>query len=202
MINTIIFDWGGVLIDNPAEDLINYCANKINADPKELKNIFKEYEKEFQKGHISEKELWKRICDKLNLRLPSLKDSLWKEAVKEVFREKPQIFSLIKKLKDKGYSLGVLSNTEIPTVEHFFEKKYDEYFDSMTFSCVEKTVKPEKKIYEIALKKLCARPEESIFIDDKPEYIEGAKKVGINGIVFKDIEGLLKELALYSVRID
>jgi hypothetical protein len=29
-IKTIAFDWGGVLIDNPAEAIVSYCANKLN----------------------------------------------------------------------------------------------------------------------------------------------------------------------------
>ena len=29
MIKAIIFDWGGVLIDNPANGLMEYCANSL-----------------------------------------------------------------------------------------------------------------------------------------------------------------------------
>ena len=98
--------------------------------------------------------------------------------------------------------IGFLSNTEIPTMEYFFENDYKKYFDATTFSCAEKTVKPEERIYNLTLKKLDVQPNESIFIDDKLDYIEGAKKVGMNGIVFKTPEQLVKELVSFSIDID
>ena len=201
MIKAIIFDWGGVLIDNPADGLMEYCADSLNVDVNTLKNIFSKYESIFQKGEISEEELWNEICTKLNIKKPTVK-SLWKDAVKSVFKDKVQIYNLIPFLKKEGYLIGFLSNTEIPTMEYFFENDYKKYFDVTTFSCAEKTVKPEEKIYNLTLKKLNIRPEESIFIDDKPDYINGAKKVSMNGIVFKTPEQLVKELASFSVDID
>ena len=201
MIKAIIFDWGGVLIDNPADGLMEYCANFLNVGKKSLKDIFSQYESIFQKGEISENELWNKICTELNIKKPSI-NSLWKDAVKHVFNDKIQVYNLIQLLKKEGYQIGFLSNTEIPTMNYFFENGYDKYFDVTIFSCAENTVKPEEKIYLLTLKKLNLKPSQSIFIDDKSEYIEGAKKVGINGIVFKTPQQLVKELALFSINID
>jgi len=201
MIKAIIFDWCGVLIDKLGDDLIKYCADSLKVDVNILKNIFSKYELTFRKGEISEEKMWNKICTELNIKKPIVK-SLWKNAVKSVFNDKVQIHNLILLLKKEGYLIGFLSNTEIPTMEYFFENGYEKYFDVTTFSCAENTVKPEEKIYNLTLKKLNIRPEESIFIDDKPDYIDGAKKVGMNGIVFKSPEQLVKELAYYSINID
>jgi len=198
MIKAIIFDWGGVLIDNPASGLMEYCANSLSVDINILKNIFSKYESIFQKGNISENELWNKICTELKIKKP-VTNSLWKDAVKHVFNDKIEVYNLVKILKKQGYKIGFLSNSEIPTMNYFFEKEYNTYFDVITFSCAENTIKPEKKIYIITLNKLEVKPEESIFIDDKSDYISGAKKVGINGIIFKTPEKLVKELALYNV---
>ena len=201
MIKAIIFDWGGVLIDNPADGLMEYCADSLKVDVSILKNIFSKYELIFQKGEISEEELWNKICTELNIKKPTVK-SLWKDAVKSVFKDKVQIYNLIPLLKKEGYLIGFLSNTEIPAMEYFFENDYKKYFDVTTFSCVENTVKPEEKIYNLTLKRIDVKPEQLIFIDDKPEFINGAKKVGMNGIVFKTPEQLIKELASFSINID
>ncbi|MFH0978910.1 MAG: HAD family phosphatase [Candidatus Woesearchaeota archaeon] len=201
MIKAIIFDWGGVLIDNPANGLMEYCAKYLNVDVNRLKNIFSQYESVFQKGEISEKVLWNKVCTELNINKPS-SESLWKKAVKQVFKDKIEVYHLIKLLKKEGYKIGFLSNTEIPAMEYFFEKGYQKFFDVTLFSCAENTVKPEEKIYNLILSKLEVKPEEAIFIDDKLDYIEGAKKVGLNGIVFKTSEQLVKELALYSININ
>jgi len=201
MIKAIVFDWGGVLIDDPVGGLIEYCANSLGINLHVLKDIFSQYQSEFERGLISENELWKVICSDLKIKEPT-SNSLWKDAVRAVFKDKKEIFQIVQNLKKSGYKIGFLSNTEIPTMEYFYDKKYERYFDVAVFSCAEKTVKPEEKIYLIALKKLQVKPQEAIFIDDKPEYIEVAKKVGSNGIVFKTSDQLKKELALFSIDID
>jgi putative hydrolase of the HAD superfamily len=181
MIKTIIFDWGGVLIDQPLEEVIKYCAKVLGVELKLLKTIFSEETDifiEFQKGTILENTLWKEICDKLNINEPK-SDSLWKEAVNNVFLDKKDMYQLLRDLRKNGYKIGFLSNTEIPTMEYFYENKYDKYFDAIVFSCAEKIVKPDSKIYNIILDKLKDKPEEVVFIDDYIENIEGAIQAGI-----------------------
>jgi HAD superfamily hydrolase (TIGR01509 family) len=57
--------------------------------------------------------------------------------------------------------------------------------------------KPNPKIYYAALKRLNAKPEECIFIDDKEKNCEAAIKLGIKSIVFKGTTQLKKELASF-----
>lgn len=80
MIKAIIFDLGGVLIDNPADGFMEYCANSLGIKIEDLRDVFSRYETKFQKGIISENDLWKIICYKLKIKEPS-SDSLWNEAV-------------------------------------------------------------------------------------------------------------------------
>jgi putative hydrolase of the HAD superfamily len=192
-IKAVIFDWGGVLIDNPTEDLMRFCAEALSITPNELKNAFSVYADSFQTGAISEKNLWKNISSELKIPEPE-SPSLWKDAVRAVFREKTEVFELVRKLKDCGCKTGFLSNTEIPAMEYFFEKDYGKHFDSVTFSCAEGVAKPDTAIYLKAAVKLGVKPGEAIFIDDKPEYIDGAVKAGLKGIVFKDCGQLVSSL--------
>ena len=201
MIKAIIFDWGGVLIDNPSNDLMNYCSTSLNVDQNLLEKIFSSYKHAFQKDEITENTLWHKICSELHVKKP-VSRSLWKDAIKNTFKNKQEIFDLISALKEQGYMIGFLSNTEIPAMEYFFENTYDTYFDVTTFSCAEKTRKPEEKIYTVTLEKLNVKPHEALFIDDKPHYIESAKKLGINGIVFENSDQLQEYLSSLSIRIN
>ena len=91
MIKAIVFDWGGVLVDNPTDGLMDYCANALRIDVNLLKGIFSKYETVFQKGEISEDKLWNIICKELNIKTSSVK-SLWKNAVKHVLKDKNKIY--------------------------------------------------------------------------------------------------------------
>jgi 2-haloacid dehalogenase len=52
---------------------------------------------------------------------------------------------------------------------------------------------------------LCSRcdilPEETVFIDDNPKNVEGARAVGLHAILFTDADSLLSELAALGVTI-
>ena len=44
-------------------------------------------------------------------------------------------------------------------------------------------------------------PDEAIFIDNNKEYVDAAEECGIKGILYKNVEGLVKELAKYSIDV-
>lgn len=200
MIKAIYFDWGGVLINDPAPELITYCAEYLKVSEEEFGRVHKKFEPDFQKGKISEDELWEKACFELGVPKPRTR-SLWGDAVRYIFSEKKEVFVLIRSLRRNGYKIGFLSNTEIPAMNFFQEQGY-KVFDSVISSCVEGTRKPGREIYEIALKRLGVKPEEAVFVDDKKENIEGAEKVGMKTVLFKNIEKLKQELISFSVKID
>jgi len=91
--------------------------------------------------------------------------------------------------------IGLLSNAWVDSRKrlgalfHFIE-----IFDVSIFSAEVKARKPEPEIYRIMLEKLDAKAEECIFIDDFPENIEGAKKLGISTILFKDTQETIRKI--------
>jgi FMN phosphatase YigB (HAD superfamily) len=66
--------------------------------------------------------------------------------------------------------------------------------DALIISAEVGVMKPEAKIYQLALEQLGVRPNEAVFVDDFEENIEGCEKVGIKGIHFKDPETALQQL--------
>ena len=194
MIRAIIFDWGGVLIDDIAPFIVTYTANYFNVCRKDLavqidKNIFC-----FDKGVISEDIFWEKVCEAISIQKPHVR-SLWGEAFKAGYSEKQDVLRLIDCLKNKGYKIGLLSNTEIPAVEFFYQSGYTQ-FDAAVFSCQEGICKPKENIYEMVLERLGVEPIEAIFIDDKEENVHGAKNIGLYTILFVNPEQMRKELEL------
>jgi putative hydrolase of the HAD superfamily len=192
-INAVIFDWGGVLIDDPAPALFKYCANVFGVNKEQYIIAFEICMSDFQIGAVTEQQFWANIAKRLNVPQPKI-NSLWIEAFTTAYKPRQEMFSLATRLREAGCKTAILSNTEIPTVELIRKQKYA-VFDVEVFSCIEGTAKPEKEIYSITLDRLGIPAPQAIFIDDKPENIEGAKRAGLQTIFFETIEKVKKELA-------
>ncbi|MDD5458504.1 MAG: HAD family phosphatase [Phycisphaerae bacterium] len=191
-IEAIIFDWGGVLIDNPAQDLINYCANALGVSPQDYKKAQLRVEPAFTAGTISEKNFWRKICSELAVNTPQT-NSLWYEAFKSVYRPRQEMFDLAGRLKNSGFKTALLTNTEMPSMKFFMEQTYTA-FTALTFSCAENVSKPNPSIYKITLEKLNCPAESAVFIDDRPDFIEGAKAVRLKCILYRTFDLLIKDL--------
>ena len=198
-IRAVIFDWGGVLIDDPAPGLVSYCSKKLGVSAEHFAEVHKRHLPEFQKGLITEAEFWQKVCHDLNITTPNTR-SLWGEAFRRVYSPKGKMFDLAAFLKSKSYKTALLSNTEEPAMKYFRELNYH-MFDVVIFSCNERTRKPEGKIYELTLSRLRTKPSEVIFIDDRRDYIDGAEQVGMNAILFQSLVSTLEKLASFSIKI-
>ncbi|MFB3924839.1 MAG: HAD family hydrolase [Syntrophales bacterium] len=198
-IKSVIFDFGGVLIDDPVPGIVRYCADYLKADPDDFRRVCWKYAPEFQKGAVAEDVFWRKICSELGKEQPR-SASLWSEAFESAYSEKEDMFALASFLHGNGYKTGLLSDTEKPSVRFFLSKKYD-MFDVLVFSCVEGEIKPGKRIYEIALQKIGLRPEETIFIDDKSANIRSAIDMNMNGIVFRNPMQVMMDLRSFSIDI-
>ena len=66
-------------------------------------------------------------------------------------------------------------------------------------SCWVGTLKPARRIYEVALAMSQAEPGRSVFIDDRERNLEPARALGMKTIRFTDAQGLRQELAALGV---
>ena len=196
-IDSIIFDWGGVLIDDPRPGLLRYCSEAFVVPLEDYTPVHDSFLDEFHKGKISEERFWLQITGKLGKPMPPAQ-SQWYEAFRSAYVPKQEMFHLASSLHDKDYKTALLSNTELPAVEFFHERDYD-MFDVLVFSCVEGVMKPERRIYEITLERLGSKARQAVFIDDRQDYIAGAKQVGLNAILFEGIDQLKRELTELAV---
>lgn len=199
VIESVIFDWGGVLIEDPRPALMEYCARALGVREADYVEAHSKWATDFQKGLIREDTFWTRICSDLSAPKPQ-RDSLWGEAFRAVYRPKREMFTMVSALHKNGYRTALLSNTEAPAMQFFCELDYD-MFDALVFSCAEGTSKPDMKLYEITMSRLATAPEQAVFIDDKPEFIEGARRLGINTVLFQDPQQTKGDLAKFGVNI-
>lgn len=191
-IETVIFDLGGVLIDHPVAQIIRYCAAKLPADPEALGRVHGKHGPDFQRGIISEREYWRRVCSETGTAEPA-QFSLWGEAFRAAYSEREEIFAQAARLRAGGYRIGLLSDTEAPSAEFFLTRRRD-HFDFLVFSCETGFLKPDERIYRIALDRSGTAPERTVFIDDLPANVQGAERVGMKGILYREPKQLVEAL--------
>jgi HAD superfamily hydrolase (TIGR01509 family) len=85
------------------------------------------------------------------------------------------------------YKLGVLTNVQRTIFEKVAAGRLDS-FDVVIVSSDIKIIKPDPRIFELAITKLGVPAEEILFVDDKAPNVEAAKQLGMHGLVYTDFE--------------
>ena len=92
----------------------------------------------------------------------------------------PDILSTLKELKESGIKLCLVSNADIIDKKYWGISPLKEYFDAVIFSCDVGIVKPDGKIYQLAMDKLNVSAADSIFAGDGgSNELYGAKAAGM-----------------------
>jgi putative hydrolase of the HAD superfamily len=106
-------------------------------------------------------------------------------------------------LKERGLLTAILSNigdAVLKSVEREFD--WIHRFDVLVWSFQLHMAKPDPAIYRHLLKELGTRPEETLFLDDKPVNVEAARALGIHAIEFTTIERLRADLIAAGLDLD
>jgi putative hydrolase of the HAD superfamily len=106
-----------------------------------------------------------------------------------------ELFAYIRDLH-KRYKTAILSNfpTYLLEMERAAVPWLDEIFDEQIFSCEVHLLKPDPRIYHLALERIGCAAQEAVFIDDSPANVVGAHRVGMQAILYKNREHTIQEL--------
>lgn len=125
-------------------------------------------------------------------------EKLWND----IFWENKGIRPLLARLA-RRYPLYLISNTNALHFNHV-KRRFPAIFRRFkrTFpSHVMGHRKPDPKIFWKVLKMTKLRPEEVIFIDDMPPFVESARRLGMHAIRFRSNAHLKKELRNFGISI-
>jgi putative hydrolase of the HAD superfamily len=193
VIKSVIFDWGGVLIENPTEGILRYCRQVLGIGTGCMLAAYRKLIPYFQEGKISEEEFWKGVRRRTGAKggMPS---SLWLEAFEHSYVEKKDVFDVAHAIHGRGCRTGILSNTEKPA-RPIMERETYRIFDPVVLSWEVGSSKPQRTIFEVLIETLSLSPHEILFIDDVEANITAAKALGLQGLLFTDAETLKADLA-------
>ncbi|WP_348797046.1 HAD family hydrolase [Flavobacterium adhaerens] len=184
-IDTIIFDFGGVLVDwNPRHLYRDYFENE---DEMEffLKNICTdEWNVEQDRGRTL-----KEATELLQKQFPeyhSLIALFYGEWEKMLKGDIPGTVEILHEVREK-FKLYGLTNWSSETIHIAYERfSFFNKFDGILVSGEEKLIKPDPRFYKLLLSRYNLKAENSIFIDDVAKNVLAAKELGIHAIQFKN----------------
>lgn len=201
MIKNIVFDIGNVLVEYNSQE----CAKKMGISIQRVnqahdilvkeKTTKKKIYREYLNGNVVVEE----ILQYLKKEYPNFEKEfdilLLKEISKDAVIEIKEHTNLLKELSNQ-YHIYLLSNIVKETFENIQEKlDFLNHIQGGIYSYQEHVSKPERKIYEILIKKYQLTPSETIFIDDKEKNVEVANNMGMIGIQYqKGITNLREKL--------
>lgn len=100
----------------------------------------------------------------------------------------------------KGLELGIISNSFPSATKILRDLKLEEWFKYVVFSHETSFAKPAPQIYRRAIDIAHAQPDEALFVDDRPNFVEGAAAIHMRAVLL-DRQGQYPKSAGKSDRI-
>lgn len=195
-IKAVILDYGGVLCFHPTDAQIAELAGKCGASPDQFLQAYWSARVPYDRGDLEPHRYWSAVGQQLG--------KTYSASQVEEFRRldvgfwvhlDARMVNWAQRVRDCGYGAAVLSNLPPDLGEHMRTKmSLLGGFDCYTFSFEVRAVKPAPAIYEDCIQKLGIAPSESLFVDDRPENVRGAREVGMNAVLFESPAQFQEEL--------
>jgi 2-haloacid dehalogenase len=176
-INTIIFDFGGVLVDwNPRYMYQDEFEENSEMEDFLSKVCTDEWNLQQDKGR-SLAEGTRFLQEKFPEHVAKIQ-LFYDQWEKMINGDIPQNVTVLRQLKEK-YKLYGLTNWSAETFPIVFKRfSFFTLFDGIVISGEEKLIKPDKKIFERMLERYHLEAENALFIDDNMNNIQAAKEMG------------------------
>jgi putative hydrolase of the HAD superfamily len=194
MIRNVIFDLGGVLITWRPQEIIDafYTEPALRAALRE--HVFDHADwVEMDRGTLDELALVPRFAGRMARSESEMAALL--DRVRDSLLPMPASIELVTRLRQRGLKLYALSNISNAMFRHI-ESRYEFFalFEGIVISGAVNLMKPEPEIYEHIVRRFSIRADETVFIDDLPRNVEGARRLGMNAIRFENVEQCSREL--------
>lgn len=193
-IDSVVFDVGGVLLDWSPD----YLYGELIPDPEQRRHFLTTIATPEWNAQQDAGRPWAEAVAELSSLHPehaewiSAYDESWLKMARGVIEDTAK---LLTQLQDAGVPTYALTN--------FSEEKWEVAkeafgvlgrFDGEVVSGLERTIKPDEKIYRILLERYDLDPDRTFYTDDVQHNVDGARAVGIDAELFTDAATLRRHL--------
>ncbi|MCJ7775857.1 MAG: HAD family phosphatase [Desulfobulbaceae bacterium] len=197
MIKAIIFDFGRVITVQKPLSLFRSYEIELGLNPDTINSIMFDSQawQDALLGRKTTEEFWHLIGPELGLNTADEVNRFLRryhadEAINEA------VLDLIRKLCGR-YKLAILSNAPPDLTRWLADWEMRDLFEVVFCSGDEGMIKPDPAAFKLTLERLGVEPGEAVFIDDTPENVEAARKLGIQGIIFTTVAALKDDLTKF-----
>lgn len=193
-IRAVVFDIGGVLEYTQPMTLDDHWEPRLNLQPGEIISRMADVWRGGSIGTVTEAEVWQRFSETFGVTdavLDEYREEMWAEYLGTPNQELIDYFAGLR----PRYQTAILSNSFVGARERESARyRFDEMCDFIIYSHEVGMSKPDPRIYEMTCSQLGRPPGEVVFLDDREGAIEGARAIGMKGVVFKDNVQAIAEL--------
>ena len=189
----VFIDFGGVIVRTEDKGPRTRQAERLGMKSRDLEKIIFESEtsQRASTGEIPEEAHWQAVAEALGVSRPE------SDKITAGFfsgdRVDAALLDFLRSLRPER-KVGLISNAWSGLRALITLQKIEDVFDEMIISAEVGLIKPDPRIFLLALEKLGALPEESVFLDDVLVNVEAARSVGMSAIQFTQPEKTLEEL--------
>ncbi len=207
-IKNIIFDLGGVIIN------LNIPASIQSFENIGFQNFRELYSQsaqiplfdQFDKGLVSPAVFFQELSLFSSSPIhPTLMEKAWNDMLLDFPAHRMDLL-LEMKQKYRCFLLSNTNETHVTSFENILHQSIgspnlEPYFEKVYYSCRMYKRKPDPEIFEQVLQENNLNPQETVFIDDTLQHVQGALSCGIQAFQLQkgqEIGDLLQELNLNS----
>ena len=194
-IKTIIFDFGGVIIDIDPQITIQKLQELGFTDVAKIqsKEFIDDIVRKFERGIFTPEVFRRRLRAFLEIEITDQQiDDAWNALIYDIPAERIEVLEQVK----KNYKMFLLSNSNEIHYDiyvrdlqlRFGYREFDELFDKAYFSFDTHLSKPDPEAFEFILYQHELDPAETLFIDDNENNIKAARDLGIKTYLLKKPE--------------
>jgi 2-haloacid dehalogenase len=193
-LTAVVFDLGGVLIDWDPRHLYR----RLFADPAEMERFLARVcTQDWHRAHDLGEDV-EESCRRLARQYPRYRDMImaWVDQRDEmVAGQIDGPVGVLAELKTGGVRCLALSNME-PTTFATRRARFAfmNWFDGFVISGIEGVAKPDRRIFQILLRRHRLAPAATVFIDDSPVNIEAARGLGMHALHYTSAGALRSQL--------
>jgi putative hydrolase of the HAD superfamily len=189
----LILDFGQVLVRPQSAAIVAEMARLAGLDVDEFHRRYWRHRPGYDRGEPAD-QYWRRVIEGAPLAPPAVDAAVaaLKDADARSWTDyRDDMWRLAADFRASGGATAFLSNGVPEMMARVrADRPLADYFDVVLVSYEVGYTKPDPRIYELCLARLGVPPAAALFVDDRPENVEGAKRLNIGTVLFRGDESV------------